>query len=122
MVTKAKALELLSGALGGRPSHLAEAFTVHLLQFAVELLLALDLARPPFIVGHSTAVAHQIGIPILASTDAPIAGLDGANVALHVIIGAREPSDIVTADQSRALVGEHLQEMIEALLLVLAQG
>ena len=54
---------------------------------------------PVVVGGHITAIAQQIVIPVVASTDAPIARFDSANEALQLIVGTRQVLDIVALDQ-----------------------
>src|SRR6266851_3210638 len=121
-MTKAIALQLLTGTTRDFRSHLLPAVSIYLPQLLVKLPLTLSLLSPPFVVGDPASIAQQIGIPILASTDAPIAGFDGTDVALHLIVGARKPGDIVAVDEMRPQMCEDLQEMIEAALLILREG
>src|SRR5260370_21057511 len=69
---------------------------------------------PPFVVHHRTHVAQQIGVPVLATTDAAIQCLDAANAALHVVVGAGKVFAVVTLHQVATLVGEDLHELPEA--------
>jgi hypothetical protein len=41
------------------------------------------------IKGRSTAIPQQIGIPVLASADAAIAGFEGPNEPFQIIVSAR---------------------------------
>src|SRR5258708_18291599 len=57
------------------------------------------MLSPPFVVCDPSSIAQQIAIPILASTDASIARLDGTDVALHFIVGAWKLGYTVATDQ-----------------------
>src|SRR5258708_16929948 len=120
-MTKAIALQLLTGTTRDFRSHLLPAVSIYLPQLLVKLPLTLSLLSPPFVVGDPASIAQQIGIPILASTDAPITSLDGTDVALHLIVGAWKLGHIVAVDQVRSQVREHLQEMREAVLLIVME-
>src|SRR5260370_723140 len=70
---------------------------------------------PPFVVHHRTHVAQQIGVPVLATSDAAIQCLDGGDVGLNVEVGAGKVLGVVALHQVGTLVGEYLQELAEAL-------
>src|SRR5260370_3316361 len=70
---------------------------------------------PPFVVHHRTHVAQQIGVPVLATTDAAIQCLDAANAALHVVVGAGKVLAVVALHQVGTLVGEYLPELPQPL-------
>src|SRR6266568_553759 len=77
---------------------------------------------PPLVIGHRAPIAQQIAVPVLATADAAVARLEGADAAFHLIVGAREALPVVALHQVRPQVGELLQERGEALLLQLREG
>src|SRR5260221_11700830 len=86
-----------------------------------QLVTAGRILLPPLVISHRAPIAQQISIPVLATADAAIARLEGADAAFHLIVGARETLLVVALHQVRPQVGELLQKRGEALLLQFAQ-
>ena len=82
----------------------------------------IPFALQTVIVGHAASIAQQIAIPILAPTDATVARFDRADVALHVIVGARKSGVVITEDQMRTQIVGDLQKMGQTALLLLSEG
>jgi transposase len=102
LVTEAKARELLALSDGGLPSQFAPADTVKPGDALFQLLSMGRILLPPGRVGDRASVAQQIGVPVLATTDAAILRLEAANAALHVVVGTGKVLPVVALHQVRS--------------------
>src|SRR5271157_2272456 len=107
LVAEPKARELLALGGGGLPSQFAPVGTVELGSALLELLSMGRILLPPGGVGDAAPVAQQIGVPVLATTDAARLRLQAADAALHLIVGTGKVLAVVALHQVRAQVGEH---------------
>jgi hypothetical protein len=121
MVPEAKAVELIVVAQAGLPAHLSPALGRNPQQVCLQLLVPLGLLLPPFIISDAAPLAQQVGIPVVAATDAAVAGFDGADRQFHLIVGARQAPHIVTAGQPRPQPRQDLEQMPQAALLLRAR-
>src|SRR6266550_1505504 len=84
------------------------------------LLLTMSrILLPPSGIRHVAPVAQQIGVPVLATTDAAILRLEPANAAFHLVVGAGKVLAVVALHQIGPQVGKDLQTLAEALALQL---
>src|SRR5258708_16866840 len=111
LVTETKARELLMLGNGGLATQISPARVIEPGGLFDQLLPPGSILLPPFVVHHRTPVAQQIGVPVLATTDAAIQCLDAANAALHVVVGAGKVLAVRPPHPVGALVGEHLPEL-----------
>jgi len=121
LVTEAKARELLVPGGSGLATQFSPVSTIEPGGLRDELLSPGRILLPPFVVGRRAPVAQQIGIPVLAATDAAVARLESTNAALHVVVCPGEVLPVIALHQVRPQVGEHLQELTETLPLQLAK-
>src|SRR2546428_693251 len=122
LVTETKARELLAAGGGSLAAQLSPASAVEPGGLLDQLLTLSGILLPPLVVGDRAPVAQEIGVPVLATTDASIARLEAANTAFHLVVGAREVFAVIALHQVRSQVGEHLQELGEAFPLQLGKG
>src|SRR6266852_6859168 len=122
LVTEAKARELLVLGDGGLATQFAPASMIEPGGLRDELLSPGRILLPPLVVGRRAPVAQQIGIPVLAATDAAVARLESTNAALHVVVCPGKVLPVIALHQVRPQVGEHLQELGEALPLQLGKA
>src|SRR5437899_2945954 len=78
LVMKTKAGELLALSDGGLSSQFPPADTVKPSGALLQVLLVGRILLPPSRIGHTAAVAQQIGVPVLATTHAAILRLEPA--------------------------------------------
>lgn len=98
MVLETEAIELRLMLGAGASTKSAPGSAGHARQTFVERTTAMRLKTPPLGVGDTAAVTKERGVPVLAPTDAPLAGFDGPNGTFSVIVGARE-SGMIRAQQ-----------------------
>src|SRR5215472_14292048 len=112
LVAKAKALELLTVGSVRLAAKFSPTSVIEPGSVLHQLLLPARILFPPVVIGYIPPVAQQVAVPVLAATDAAIAGLESTNAAFHLVIGAREGLLVVALHQVWAQVGEHLQKLL----------
>src|SRR6266516_4214378 len=118
-MAKAKAVQLLLMAISCLLPHRSQQVRRRLSQASFQECRAIGLFPPPVIIGHAAAIAQQIGIPIFASADVSVAGFEGANADLHVVVGAWETWQVIALNQPGSQVAHHLQQMAQTQLFLL---
>jgi hypothetical protein len=103
-VAKAKALKLAAGGGFAGQALLSPSDSIKMTRLPQKLLGALSVF-PPVVESHTSSIAQQVTVPVLAATHATIASLDGANAPFHVIVGAGKILPIVALNEMPALVG-----------------
>jgi hypothetical protein len=98
-VPKPKARELLALSRFGLLAQFAPVGTVKPGSALLQKLSVSRILLPPGRVGHTAPITQQIGVPVLATTHAAILGLESANAALHVIVGAGKVLPVVALHQ-----------------------
>src|SRR5437667_4165254 len=77
---------------------------------------------PPSCIGHRAPIPQHIRVPVLAPTDTAILRFETPNATFHLVVGTGKILAVITQHEMRAQVGEHLQELCQALLLQFREG
>lgn len=120
-MTETKARQLLSLRSASFATEFTPADTIEPGSMLDQLLAPRRILLPPLVIGDRAPIAQQIAVPVLATADAALARLEGADAAFHLIVGAWEALLVVALHQMHPQIGELLQERGEALLLHFAE-